>query len=220
LELDAERKSLIFSKGRLETLTDGVFAILMTILVFNISVPELILFTEGEYAEERLSNKFASLWPDILAYIISFTTLGVYWFMHHRIFRQILYVNRPLVWINILFLMIIGFVPFSTTLLTQYLDQQISIFAYSFNAILAGVIVYALYFYAKRHPELIDKTVPPLIGRRAGRRIVVTTLTYSVAIIFSFIHLPASWFLLLLVLIPELLPDRYFGKLQEPSELG
>jgi hypothetical protein len=77
--------------------------------------------------------------------------------------------------------MIIGFVPFSTTLLTQYLDQQISILAYSFNAILAGVIVYALYFYAKRNPDLIDKTVPALIGRRAGRRIVATTITYSVA---------------------------------------
>jgi uncharacterized membrane protein len=58
--MDTERKGLIFSKGRLETLTDGVFAIIMTILVFNISVPELILFTEGELAEERLSNKFAS----------------------------------------------------------------------------------------------------------------------------------------------------------------
>lgn len=79
MELDAERKGLIFSKGRFEALTDGVFGIIMTILVFNISVPELILFTEGEHAAERLSDRFSDLWPDILAYIISFTTLGVYW---------------------------------------------------------------------------------------------------------------------------------------------
>jgi uncharacterized membrane protein len=72
-----------------------VFAIIMTILVFNISVPELILFTEGEHAEERLFNKFASLWPDILAYIISFTSLAVYWVTYHRIFRWILYVDCP-----------------------------------------------------------------------------------------------------------------------------
>ena len=214
--MSVERKGLIFSKGRLETLTDGVFAIIMTILVFNISVPELILFTEGEHAEERLSNKFASLWPDILAYIISFTTLAVYWVTHHRIFRWILYVDRPLIWINISFLMTIGIVPFSTSLLTQYLDQQIAIFAYSFNAILAGIIVYALYFYAKGHPELVDKTVPTFIGRRSGRRIIVTTLTYSVAILISFLHLPASWFFLLLVLIPELIPDRYFGRDTSP----
>lgn len=60
---------------------------------------------------------------------------------------------------------------------------------YSFNAILAGVIVYALYYYAKQNPELLDKRVPALIGRRSGRRIVATTLTYSVAILFSFTYL-------------------------------
>ena len=130
MELDAGRKGLIFSKGRFEALTDGVFGIIMTILVFNISVPELILFTEGEHATERLADRFADLWPDILAYIISFTTLGVYWVTHHRIFRWVLYVDRPLIWINILFLMIIGFIPFSTTLLTQYLDEQTPIFVF------------------------------------------------------------------------------------------
>jgi uncharacterized membrane protein len=214
--LDAGRKGLIFSKARFEALTDGVFGIIMTILVFNISVPELILFTEGEHATERLADRFADLWPDILAYIISFTTLGVYWVTHHRIFRWVLYVDRPLIWINILFLMIIGFIPFSTTLLTQYLDQQTPIFVYSSNAILAGVIVYALYFYIKRNPELVDRTIPVLIGRRVGRRIVVTTLTYLVAILFSFIHLPASWYLLLLVVIPELIPDRYYARDTSP----
>src|SRR3954447_18482831 len=210
--MDTEKKGLIFSKGRLETLTDGVFAILMTILVFNISVPELILFAEGQHAEERLSHRFSSLWPDILAYIISFTTLGVFWITHHRIFRWIVYADRPLIWINISFLMTIGFIPFSTTLLTQYLGQQISIFVYSFNAVLAGAIVYALYYYTKQNPELLDKTVPVLIGKRSGRRIVATTLTYSVTVIFSFIYLPVSLFLLLLVLIPELVPDRYFAR--------
>ena len=125
-----EKKGLIFGKGRLESLTDGVFAIIMTILVFNISVPELILFTEGDFASERLSAKFADLWPDFLAYVISFSTLGAFWVAHHRIFRWVLYVDRPLIWINISFLMIIGLIPFSTTLLTQYLDSQNSIFAF------------------------------------------------------------------------------------------
>ena len=207
-----EKKDLIFSKGRLEALTDGVFAIIMTILVFNISVPELILFAEGDYASERLSAKFADLWPDFLAYVISFSTLGAFWVAHHRIFRWILYVDRPLIWINISFLMIIGLVPFSTTLLTQYMDSQNSIFAFSFNAILAGLLIYAIYYYVKRNPELVDKSVQALIEKSSSRRILATILTYSVAIIFSFIYLPASLFLLLLVLIPEIIPDKYFGR--------
>jgi uncharacterized membrane protein len=211
--MNSERKGLIFDKGQLESLTNGVFAILMTILVFNISVPELILFAEGKYASERLSSLLADLWPDISAYIVSFVTLGVYWVAYHRIFRWILYADRALIWVNISFLMTIEIVPFSTTLFTQYLDQQIAIFAYSFNAILAGITVYVLYYYAKQDPELVDKTVPTLIG---SRQIIVTTLTYSGAILISFLHLPTSWFLLLLVPIPELISDRYFGRNASP----
>jgi len=210
-----EKKGLIFGKGRLESLTDGVFAIIMTILVFNISVPELILFTEGDLASERLSAKFADLWPDFLAYVISFSTLGAFWVAHHRIFRWILYVDRPLIWINISFLMIIGLIPFSTTLLTQYLDSQNSIFAFSFNAILAGLLIYVIYYYVKRNPDLVDKSIQALIEKSSSRRVVATILTYSVAIIFSFIYLQASLFLLLLVLIPEIIPDKYFGRKTE-----
>jgi len=206
------RKDFIFSKERLEALTDGVFAIIMTILVFNVSVPELILFAEGEYATERLSSRLSDLWPDIISYIVSFVTLSVYWVAHHRIFHWIVNVDRPMIWMNISFLMTIGLIPFSTVLLAKYSDQQISIFIYSSNAILAGVIIYFIYYYAKGHLELVDKTVHSLIKNRSGRRILITILTYSVTISFSFIYLPASLFLFLIVLLPEFIPDRYFGK--------
>jgi uncharacterized membrane protein len=208
--MSSERKDLIFSKGRLESLTDGVFAIIMTVLVFNISVPELILFAEGKYTSERLSNRLLDLWPNVLAYIVSFVTLSVYWVAHHRIFRWIVDVDRHLIWINISFLMTIGLIPFSTALVEQYKDQQISILIYSSNAILAGVIIYSLYHYAKGHLELIDKTVHSLIKNMSGRRILITILTYSVAISSSFIYLPISLYFFLLVLLPEFIPDRYF----------
>ena len=207
-----DNKNLIFGKGRLEALTDGVFAIIMTILVFNIIVPELKLFTEGDYASERLAAKFADLWPEFLAYIISFSTLGAFWVAHHRVFRWIIYVNRPLIWINISFLMVIGLVPFSTTLLTQYMHSQNSIFVFSFNAIVAGLLIYAIYYYVKRNTELVDKSVQAMIEKSSSRRVLATVLTYSVSIIFSFIYLPASMFLLLLVLVPEIIPDKYFGR--------
>lgn len=207
-----ESRGLIFSKARLESLTDGVFAIIMTILVFNISVPELILFAEGEYAAERLSNRLLDLWPDLLAYIVSFVTLSVYWVAHHRIYRWIANVDRSMIWINISFLMTIGLIPFSTNLLTQYRDQQISIFVYSFNSILAGMIIYSLYHHAKGNLELVDKRIHISTRNASGRRILATILTYSIAIAFSFIYLPVSLFLFLLVLLPEFFPDRYFRK--------
>jgi uncharacterized membrane protein len=184
----------------------------MTILVFNISVPELILFTEGDYASERLFDRLADLWPDFIAYVISFSTLGAFWVAHHRVFRWILYVNRPLIWINISLLMVIGLVPFSTTLLTQYMYTQNSIFVFSFNAILAGLLIYAIYYYVKHNPELVDRSVQAMIEKSSSRRVLATILTYSVAIIVSFIYMPVSLFLLLLVLVPEIIPDKYFGR--------
>ncbi len=102
--------------------------------------------------------------------------------------------QRPLIWINISFLMTIGLVPFSTALLAEYRAQQIPIFVYSFNSILAGVIIHALYHHAKGDLELVDKTAHALIKNRSGRRILVTMFTYSVAILISFIYLPVSLF--------------------------
>jgi hypothetical protein len=128
LDMGAERKGPTFGKGSLESLTGGVFAIIMTILVFNISVPEFILFEEGEYASERLLNRLEL------------------------------------------------------------------IFVYSFNSILAGLIIYALYHHAKGNLKLVDKAVNALIRKRSGRRIAVTVLTYSIAILSSFIYLPVSHF--------------------------
>ena len=108
--------------------------------------------------------------------------------------------------------MIIGLVPFSTSLLTQYIHSQNSIFVFSFNAIVAGLLIYAIYYYVKRNTELVDKSVQAMIEKSSSRRVLATVLTYSISIIFSFIYLPASMFLLLLVLVPEIIPDKYFGR--------
>ena len=220
-----EGEGLIFDKGRLETLTDGVFAVIMTILIFNVSVPQLILYAEGELTSaeltsERLLDRLSELWPDIRAYVVSFVTLSVYWLAHHRIFRWIVDLDRPFIWINFSFLMTIGLIPFSTGLLAQYRDQQISALIYSFNSILAGAILFFLYYYTKGHLELVDKTVNAVIRSRSGRRVLITILTYSVAILTSFTNLSVTLFLFLLVLIPEFIPDRYFGRVKQYQSDG
>jgi uncharacterized membrane protein len=108
--------------------------------------------------------------------------------------------------------MTVGLIPFSTALLTQYKSEQLSIFVYAFNSILAGLIVFALYHHAKDNPELIDKTVHILIRKRSGRRLAISLLTYLIAIIFAFIYLPISHLLFLLVLLPEFIPDRFLAR--------
>src|SRR4030088_188078 len=96
------------SRNRIEALTDGVFAVAMTLLVLDIKVPEL----EPPLAGAELPLKPLALWPKFLSYLISFVILGVYWVGHHIQLSFIRRADRPLLWINILFLLWVALVPF------------------------------------------------------------------------------------------------------------
>jgi uncharacterized membrane protein len=110
------------SKSRIETLTDGIFAVAMTLLVLNISVPQISSHSADIVGTELLKRLF-DLWPKILSYAISFLILAIYWSGHHRQFHYIKHSDRVLVWINIMFLMFISILPFSTSLLGEYREQ-------------------------------------------------------------------------------------------------
>ena len=101
-------------RNRIEALTDGVFAVAMTLLVLDIKVPEL----EQPLATAELPLKLLSLWPKFLSYTISFVILGAYWVGHHVQLSFIRRADRPLLWINVFFLLWVALVPFSTALLT------------------------------------------------------------------------------------------------------
>src|SRR5215471_1982543 len=102
-------------RNRIEALTDGVFAVAMTLLVLDIRVPEL----HQPLATAELPLKLLSLWPKFLSYTISFVILGVYWVGHHVQLSFIRRADRPLLWINILFLLWVALVPFPIGLLVN-----------------------------------------------------------------------------------------------------
>jgi uncharacterized membrane protein len=145
------------SKSRMETLTDGVFAIVMTLLVLEITVPYL---SHSEVASE-LPNQLLELWPVVLSYVMSFILLGFFWIYHHDQFHYINRVNRILVWITIFYLMIIAFIPFSTSLLGGYGDQQISVVIYGINIAMAAFGAYVQWWYAARNHRLVDSDLDP-----------------------------------------------------------
>jgi uncharacterized membrane protein len=111
------------SRNRIEALTDGVFAVAMTLLVLDIKVPEL----EPPLATAELPLKLLALWPKFLSYLISFVILGIYWVGHHIQLSFIRRADRPLLWINILFLLWVALVPFSTALLSEYAKTRVAI---------------------------------------------------------------------------------------------
>ncbi|MBV9176979.1 MAG: DUF1211 domain-containing protein [Nitrososphaeraceae archaeon] len=133
----------------------------MTILVFNISVPQISSHSSvvgGIVAGTELLKKLFDLWPKIRSFGISFIILSIYWMAHHRQFHYIHHSNRILIWINIMFLMVTCLLPFSTSLLGEYEDQKISILVYESNSIMMPCLLYVQWWYTtSRHGRLVMK---------------------------------------------------------------
>jgi len=122
------------STSRLETLTDGIFAIAMTLLVLNLQIPQI----PAALVAARLPHQLEALWPKVLSFILSFIVVGVYWVGHHNQFHYIRRVDRSFMWINILFLLAIAFIPFSAGLLGTYVRQQVVVAIYGLNLVAVG----------------------------------------------------------------------------------
>jgi len=105
-----------WNTGRMEAFSDGVFAIAITLLILEISVPES--------AFEDLWSGIAHQWPAYLAYVTSFLTIGGIWAAHHGIFRRLAYANQRLMMLNLLLLMAVSFLPFPTKLMAEAIHDE------------------------------------------------------------------------------------------------
>jgi uncharacterized membrane protein len=215
------------SKNRIEALTDGVFAVVMTLLVLDISVPQMSsdhIAAGGAAIGPELLKRLLDLWPKILSFGISFIILAIYWMAHHRQFHYIKHSDRTLLWINIIFLMATCLLPFSTSLLGEYREQQISIFVYGINSIIIALLLCVQWWYAtSHHGRLVDKNLDPIIKTTSLRRLVFGIIVYLIAIGISSAYIHLSIFLFALILIPAFLPNKImhrvtFGSLSRNTE--
>lgn len=188
--------------NRIEALSDGVFAIAMTLLILELKVPVL----RGDAEISELPASVAALWPKFLGYAISFVTLGVYWVAHHLHFFTIRRADRMLLWINILFLMTISIVPFTTALLGEYPRHILPVTVYAVNMIAVGLALQLHWSYATSGHRLIDKTVKPELIRSVSHVILMGPAVYLVAIVLAFVNTWISIILFLLVNLLYILP--------------
>jgi uncharacterized membrane protein len=192
------------SKSRLETLTDGIFAIAMTLLVLNLQVPQI----PGALVSAQLPHALRELWPKFLSFALSFVVVAVYWVGHHNQFHFIRRVDRPFIWINVLFLLCIAFVPFSAGLLGQYVHQQIPVAIYGLNLVVVGALLYLVWWYATTDRRLVDQDLSPHVVRLGGRRVLMGVGAYLVAVVFSFLSTGLSVALYVLVPLLYILPGH------------
>jgi TMEM175 potassium channel family protein len=137
---------------RIVFFSDAVFAIAMTLLVLDIRTPEI----PSSLVTEELPGRLLALWPKILSYVVSFLVILSYWMAHHSIFSSIKSYDRGLIWMNSLYLMCVAFLPFPTSLLGEYGDQQLVVAIYAGILAVTRLLLTAVWWYATNGHRLVD----------------------------------------------------------------
>ena len=152
------------SLERLAALSDGIFAVAMTLLVLELHVP-VVDAGEALGTDQSLFLALIGLWPHFITYFMSFLTLGIYWIAQQTQFGYFSRSDRNLTWIHLGFLLIVSVTPFSTGLLAEYTTSRIALLVYWLNIFMLGVMLFWSVRYAKRtglmKPEApTDKRTP------------------------------------------------------------
>jgi uncharacterized membrane protein len=137
----------LWSTTRTEALSDGVFAIVMTLIVLELKVPEL----PRDAPAAEVWRGFRELGPIFFSYFLTFTLAGAFWFWHHRAFHELTHVDGPLFALNLAFLSFVSLLPFSTAMLGAFkLRQPVSLACYFGNLLALALALTAFWFYAGR----------------------------------------------------------------------
>lgn len=167
----------------------------MTVLVLTLRTPVSGL------SEVDLKSQIVSLWPNITAYAFSFVVLGLFWVGHHNQFHYIKQTNRIFLWINVVFLLTIGFIPFSSGLIGLYPFSPTAIRVYGANLAATGIMLNSTWWYATTKHRLVDRDLDPHIISLVQRRTIVGPIVCFIGIGFSYLDARIS-LVLYLLLIP------------------
>jgi uncharacterized membrane protein len=183
---------------RLEQLTDGIFAIVMTILVFEIKVPELI----GYVNEETIVNSLINMAPAFLSYLLSFSLLFTYWRSHHFI-MSVLAKNIDTKFSNIsgIFLFFVALTPFSAHLLSKYIYSETAIIFFAVNMILISTMLYKMRRYVIKSETIDNTPFTKIENDHAYMHILFPVFASSVAILVSFTSNILALFLFTLAIL-------------------
>lgn len=160
-----ERKEHEAEFARIVAFSDGVLAIAITLLVLNFEVPDLPESRVGE-----LPSRLVDLWPQLLAYLLSFAVIGRFWFIHHQFFGSLARFDSWLVSRNLVYLALIVLIPFTTEVLGEYGDQSVAVAIYAAIMALAALVNWSMLSHAVRH-DLVqeeERAATEAFGARAA----------------------------------------------------
>src|SRR5262245_1736720 len=164
------------SKTRLEAFSDGVFAIVITLLILNVHVPD------GRTLGLRALRPRI---PPLATFVLSFIIVGVYWISHHHTLHFVKEVNRRLLWLNLLVLLCVVFIPFPTSLLGTGFNNPLAVRLYGLSLIATNASSLLFWLYVSAHPELMVAPITKAFGRTV---VIIQTspmLVYGLAVVLA-----------------------------------
>jgi len=193
-ESSRDKPSVPLSTSRIEALTDGIFAISMTLLVLTLTLPDTT------QARLNLSELLAAQWPKFFNYALSFILLAIFWIVHHQQFHYIRRTNRTHIWINIVILMFVALVPFTTDVAGDYSRNTMAELLFSGNLLILGLLFLLNWVYACHNHRLVDADMSRRAIFRGTVRNCITPVVAAISMIVA-LFVP-RWGLIVYLLIP------------------
>jgi len=162
------------SVERLAALSDGIFAVAMTLLVLDLHVPARELI----HSDGDLRRALVAMAPQLLVYLMSFVTLGIFWVGQQTQLNHLERSDRDLTWIHLAFLFAVTLLPFSTRLLAEFISYRGALLAYWSNILLFGVLLYLSWGRAVK-AQLVKGDIPAEVPAAICRRILIGQALYA-----------------------------------------
>ena len=192
--------------ARLETFSDGVFAIAVTLLILNVDA--------GVEEGADLGRRLLHVWPSYIAYVMSFLTIGIIWVNHHTVMNQISVVNRTFLFLSIFFLMCVAFIPFPTRLVAEHIRDDAAVaaaLAYGGTLTLTAMFFNALWRYAAFRRQLLRADADPATVAGITRSYIPGPFIYLTATLAALISPVLSVSLYIAIALFYVVESSFFG---------
>jgi len=209
---------------RLTALSDGVFAIAMTLLVLDLRVPALSAFhaqtpiwTSGAlHGERALYDALVVLTPRLVTYLLSFMTLGIFWLAQQAQLELCERADRRFAWWQLAYLCAVSAMPFSTSLLAEYITFRLAVVVYWLNLVALGAVLLGCWRYARRN-GLLRESLSAERDRAITRRIIVYQSLYAASVLLCVVSTYLSVALLVLLQLNSVIAPRIVPTSNETS---
>jgi len=199
----------ILGKNRIEALTDGIFAIALTLGVLSIDISKLPTPSDGS----DMYFSLVSFLPQIIYYAIGFFVLVSFWMSHHRIMEHVRHVDNVFNWINVAILFFVALVPFTTDLMGYYDQYPLAVQAFAVNLLIIGVLQTAGWIYITSKKELLNEnTTADIILEYKLKNLSCPVASFIVILYAQLVTPLHAEFLFLLIPLVNFILQKIFSK--------